>query len=140
VLINWQKSLTLMVIGLLVYWLGRIPRKVVKNSLFLGVLTKPDRIPPTEEGEWLPFIRGERENTATWFCVKCPNSQAIKEGITWEQARAAELAFFSSTQPWSTLKDDLGTQLGTEKLTTFLSNKLCDAIEERFVHSRSTLP
>jgi Dynamin central region len=96
-------------------------------------LTKPDRIPPTEEEIWLPFIRGEREDTS-WFCVKCPNSQAINEGITWEDARAAESTFFSSSLSWSTLEDTFRQKLGTENLTTCLSNKLCDLIADRFVY------
>ncbi|KAH9976107.1 P-loop containing nucleoside triphosphate hydrolase protein [Lactifluus volemus] len=97
----------------------------------IGVLTKPDRIPPTEEENWLPFIRGEREDTTSWFCVKCPNTQAINEGITWEDARAAESTFFSSSLSWSTLEDAFRQKLGTENLTTSLSNKLCDLIADR---------
>jgi hypothetical protein len=58
---------------------------VINNSgLCSGVLTKPDRIPPTEEENWLPFIRGEQEDITSWFCVKCPNTQAISPGVTWE--------------------------------------------------------
>jgi len=98
------------------------------------VLTKPDRIPPTEEENWLPFIRGEREDTTLWFCVKCPNTQAIDDGITWEGARRAESEFFSEKVPWSTLRREFKSKLGTEHLTRHLSDKLCDLISERFVH------
>ncbi|KAI0250045.1 P-loop containing nucleoside triphosphate hydrolase protein [Lactifluus subvellereus] len=95
-----------------------------------GVLTKPDRIPATEEENWLRFIRGDREET-TWFCVKCPSTQAIDSGITWEQARAAESEFFRSTPPWSTLEDAYRQKLRTENLTACLSDKLCKWIADR---------
>ncbi|KAI0302302.1 P-loop containing nucleoside triphosphate hydrolase protein [Multifurca ochricompacta] len=97
----------------------------------IGVLTKPDRIPPTEEEFWLPYIRGEREDTTLWFCVKCPNSQSISSGITWEEARAEESHFFSYTPPWSTLDATFREKLGTGNLTRRLSDKLCDLIAER---------
>ncbi|KAI0262190.1 P-loop containing nucleoside triphosphate hydrolase protein [Gloeopeniophorella convolvens] len=97
----------------------------------IGVLTKPDRIPPTEEETWLPLIRGERDDTTQWFCVKCPNSQAIAGGITWEQARAEETAYFAGTAPWSTLDATFAQRLGTANLTHRLSDKLCDLIAAR---------
>ncbi|KAI0295255.1 P-loop containing nucleoside triphosphate hydrolase protein [Russula brevipes] len=97
----------------------------------IGVLTKPDRIPPTEEENWLPLVRGEKEDTTLWFCVKCPSSQAISEGVTWEDARGAESRFFSHTHPWSTLEGESKGRLGTGNLTRHLSEKLCDLIAER---------
>jgi hypothetical protein len=110
---------------------------VIKNSgLCSGVLTKSDRIPPTEEENWLPFIRGERKDTTSWFCVKCPNTQAINSGVTWERAREDESAFFSQTAPWSTLNSESKQRLGTGNLTRHLSEKLCDLIAERSVFSR----
>ncbi|KAI0002262.1 P-loop containing nucleoside triphosphate hydrolase protein [Russula compacta] len=97
----------------------------------IGVLTKPDRIPPTEEENWLPYIRGEREDTTMWFCVKCPNTQAINEGITWEEAREEESRFFSHNAAWSTLEEGFKQRLGTGHLTRCLSDKLCELIAER---------
>jgi len=109
--------------------LGRI-----NNGLFTGVLTKPDRIPRTEEENWLPLIRGERGDTTLWFCVKCPSSQQINSGITWEEAREKEATFFSRTSPWSMLDNAFKQRLGTGHLTRCLSDKLCDLIAERFVY------
>ncbi|KAI9508381.1 P-loop containing nucleoside triphosphate hydrolase protein [Russula earlei] len=97
----------------------------------VGILTKPDRIPPTEEDNWLPFIRGEHDDTTVWFCVKCPNSQAIDEGISWERARRAESKFFSENAPWSMLRKQFKQKLGTGHVTHHLSDKLCDLISER---------
>lgn len=104
-----------------------------KLWLFAGVLTKPDRIPATEEENWLPYIRGEQEDT--WFCVKCPDSEAIKSGITWEKARQEESSWFSTRAPWSTLEGSFRQRLGAENLTRCLSDKLYDLIKERFVYT-----
>ena len=106
-----------------------------KQWFFTGVLTKPDRIPATEEENWLPYIRGEQKvDTTKWFCVKCPDSETLKSGITWEVARQEELSWFSNKAPWSTLEDSFRQRLGTGNLTRCLSEKLCDLIAERFVY------
>ncbi|KAH9965455.1 P-loop containing nucleoside triphosphate hydrolase protein [Russula dissimulans] len=105
----------------------------------IGVLTKPDRIPPTEEENWLPFIRGERDDTTVWFCVKCPNTKAIDDGITWAGARRAESKFFSEKDPWSTLRKEFRSKLGTGHLTRHLSDKLCNLISERLPHIEQEL-
>lgn len=105
----------------------------------IGVLTKPDRIPKTEEENWLPYIRGERGDTTLWFCVKCPSSQQIGSGITWEEAREKEAAFFSRVTPWSTLDKAFRQKLGTSNLTRCLSDKLCDLIADRLPHIEKEL-
>jgi hypothetical protein len=110
-------------------------RVINDNCLCPGVLTKPDRIPPTEENNWIPYIRGEQEDTTLWFCVKCHNTQAINSGITWEMAREDESTFFSQTDPWSTLNGESKQRLGTGNLSRHLSEKLCDLIAERSVFS-----
>ncbi|KAJ7877170.1 P-loop containing nucleoside triphosphate hydrolase protein [Mycena leptocephala] len=72
----------------------------------IGVLTKPDRIPRGDEENWLPLIRNEQESLENnWYCVKQPTSQDIRQGISWEEARARENDFFSSTPPWSILSN-----------------------------------
>jgi hypothetical protein len=69
-----------------------------------------------------------------WFCVKCPDSEAIKSGITWEKARQEESLWFSNKAPWSTLEGSFRERLGAANLTRCLSDKLCDLIAERFVY------
>jgi hypothetical protein len=69
-----------------------------------------------------------------WFCVKCPDSEAIKSGMTWEEARQQESTWFSSKAPWSTLEEAFKQRLGTTHLTRCLSDKLYNLITERFVH------
>jgi hypothetical protein len=128
------RNMTLAATGPSVCYQGHFILGTINNGLSTGVLTKPDRIPKTEEEHWLPLIRGERGDTTLWFCVKCPSTQQIGSGITWEEAREKESAFFSRTSPWSMLDNAFKQRLGTGHLTRCLSDKLCDLIAERFVY------
>lgn len=102
----------------------------------LGVLTKPDRIPTGEEGSWIRRIQGyydEEEGGVKYFSVKNPDSQDIKNGITYEQARQQETKFFTAQEPWSSLDWGYQQRLGTEKLTKHLGQALSDLISKRQV-------
>lgn len=68
-----------------------------------------------------------------WFCVKCPGTQEINKGITWEEAREEESRFFSHNAAWSMLEEASKQRLGTGHLTRCLSDKLCELIAKRFV-------
>ena len=131
--IDWLGSTILLVTERSVCYRGFF-LKNNKRWFFTGVLTKPDRIPATEEDNWVPYIRGAREDTTMWFCVKCPSSEAIRKGITWEEARRNESLWFSRKDPWATLEEGLRERLGTPNLTRCLSDKLCDLIADRFVY------
>ncbi|KAI0032843.1 P-loop containing nucleoside triphosphate hydrolase protein [Vararia minispora EC-137] len=111
-----------------------------QGSRTIGVLTKPDRIDPGEEDQWIRFLNPENsDRPLDFYCVKNPASQALKDGITWEQARRAEHEFFSQTAPWATL-DWLYTQrLGTEKLTQRLARTLTDLITRRLPELQNEL-
>ncbi|KAJ7119698.1 P-loop containing nucleoside triphosphate hydrolase protein [Mycena epipterygia] len=98
----------------------------------IGVLTKPDRIPRGEEENWLPLICNEQETLENnWYCVKQPSSQDLKQGITWEDARARENDFFSLTPPWSELDPMYQKYLRTSNLIGRLSSILSDLISKR---------
>jgi len=97
-----------------------------------GVLTKVDRIPTGEEGNWFKFVRNEKEPLKNnWFCVQQPTSEQLKAKITWEQARANEKAKFAE-EPWSSLDSIYRQYLGTDKLVQRLSNVLSDLISLRY--------
>ena len=103
-------------------------------STFLGVLTKPDRIPAGEEGSWLRYIRNQDEALEHgWFSVKQPDSRAIAAGITWEEAREKEREFFTTSSPWNVLDPEYQNRLGTNKLVDRLSDVLSGCISRRFV-------
>ena len=102
-------------------------------DLLLGVLTKPDRIPSGETGNWLSFIRNEKEQLANgWYAVKQPGSQAIEQGITWEQAREQEDIFFATESGWCDLDPIYKKYLRTSNLVSRLSEILSDLISKRF--------
>ncbi|KAH9175022.1 P-loop containing nucleoside triphosphate hydrolase protein [Lactarius sanguifluus] len=98
----------------------------------IGVLTKPDRIPAGEEAIWISRIqRGGKEGGFEYFSVKNPDSQDIRDGITYEKAREQEAMFFSTKEPWSNLEWLYQRRLGTDKLTTRLGQLLSSLISKR---------
>ncbi|KAH9007591.1 P-loop containing nucleoside triphosphate hydrolase protein [Lactarius deliciosus] len=98
----------------------------------IGVLTKPDRIPAGEEALWIGKIRsGGVDGGVEYFSVKNPDSQDIKNGITYEQARENEAEFFSNREPWSSLEWLCQRRLGTDKLTKRLGQVLSSLISKR---------
>ncbi|KAG1731844.1 P-loop containing nucleoside triphosphate hydrolase protein [Suillus paluster] len=98
----------------------------------VGVLTKPDRIPPGEEYRWLRFIRNEHEPLVNhWYCVKQPGSLMLQNGISWAEARKQENDFFTLTQPWSTVESQYQKFMCTSNLTEQLSTILSELIAKR---------
>lgn len=99
-------------------------------------LTRPAlttaRIPRGDEESWLPLIRNEQEALENnWYCVKQPSSQDLKQGVTWEEARARENDFFTLTPPWSGLDSMYQKYLRTSNLIGRLSSILSDLISKR---------
>ncbi|KAJ7494128.1 P-loop containing nucleoside triphosphate hydrolase protein [Mycena latifolia] len=89
-------------------------------------------IPHGDEESWLPLIRNEQETLENnWYCVKLPSSQDLKQGITWQEARARENDFFSFTPPWSELDSMYQKYLKTSNLIDRLSSILSDLISKR---------
>ena len=104
------------------------------NISRVGVLTKPDRIPPGEEDIWINKIQGggkDKNEKIEYYSVKNPDSQDIKNGITYEQARDNEAKFFSTKHPWSNLDSLFNRRLGTDKLTRRLGQVLTDLTTKR---------
>lgn len=89
------------------------------------MLTKPDRAPVGDEDRW------SHSFVATWYCVKQPDSRALRGGITWNGARQAEDEFSSSTPPWSSLEGVYQKYIGTSNLTKRLSEILSDLVSKR---------
>jgi hypothetical protein len=102
------------------------------NSSRVGVLTKPDRIPVGEETIWINKIQhGGKEGGIEYYSVKNPDSQDIRNGISYEQARDNEAEFFSTRVPWSDLEWLYQRRLGTDKLTRRLGQVLTELISRR---------
>ncbi|KAH7929544.1 hypothetical protein BV22DRAFT_1102356 [Leucogyrophana mollusca] len=106
----------------------------------VGVLTKPDRIPPGEEKSWQKFIKNDEEALFNgWYCVKQPGSQTLERGISWDEARREETEFFSSTEPWSSLAPAYQKKLCTSNLTDRLSTILSELISKRLPEVRNEI-
>ncbi|KAI0001001.1 P-loop containing nucleoside triphosphate hydrolase protein [Russula vinacea] len=103
-----------------------------RGARTIGVLTKPDRIPTGEEAIWISKIQsGDEDGGIEYYSVKNPDSQDIRNGITYERAREKEADFFSTKAPWSTLEWLYKRRLGTDKLTRRLGQVLSDLISKR---------
>ncbi|KAI0060571.1 hypothetical protein BV25DRAFT_945522 [Artomyces pyxidatus] len=97
----------------------------------VGVLTKPDRIPKGTEKKWLDYVRGEKDSLVCgWYAVKQPDSESLRLGTTWAQARFYEDNFFTE-KPWAELYPPWRRHLGTKNLVA----KLCELLAE-LVHKR----
>lgn len=108
-----------------------VKQKDPEGKRTIGVLTKPDRIPTSDEPRWIQFIRNEREPLENgWYSVKQPSSSQIRDGITWEQARQNETAYFEGS-PWNELDSTFKQHLGTKNLVNKLSLILSDLIARR---------
>lgn len=84
------------------------------------------------EDSWMRRIKNQDEPlTHGWFSVKQPDSRAIKEGITYEEARGQEKQYFSNTTPWNVLDFEHRNRLGTASLVERLSDVLTDCISLR---------
>jgi len=109
------------------------------NATRVGVLTKPDRIPMGEEATWISKIQnGGNDGGIEYYSVKNPDSQDIRNGITYEQAREKEAEFFATRPPWSNLEWLYQRRLGTDKLTRRLGLVLSDLISKRQVFHTSS--
>lgn len=67
-----------------------------------------------------------------YFVAKQPSLQELRKNPTFKESRAEEEEFFR-TGIWSSLNADLKDRLGTAKLTAFLSDRLTQFIQDKFV-------
>jgi len=109
---------------------------LLSHVLNLAVLTKPDRIPAGEEHSWLLLLRNQRErHKYGWHCVEQPSGEQVSSGMTWSEARAAEIEFFDEGNPWSSLDALVRSRLGTVPLTKALGEALFALIVKRSVNT-----
>ena len=107
----------------------------------VGVLTKPDTIPPgaTKSREmWLDIIEGRRHQLKHgYFCTRQPDDDKRLSGVSPSEARAAEAEFFKTNSPWSTsisLRDAEPREKSQSSFDTAESSERrgatgCDALE-----------
>jgi hypothetical protein len=102
--------------------------------LISGVLTKADRIETAAGKKWINMVEG-KENVLPmkWFVVKQPNPQELQSGISWEDSRANEEAYFSQNKPWSAMVGTKRDQLGSQQLSIKLGEHLCNLLAKEYV-------
>jgi hypothetical protein len=98
--------------------------------MMLGVLTKPDTLTSgaTRQKEaWIDVIEGKKHVLKHgYYCTRQPEDSDRSRGITFDEARQVENAFFQQTLPWSKSIqiERFGTRNLTEKLSILLSEKI----------------
>mmetsp|Transcript_26171 Transcript_26171/g.30995 ORF Transcript_26171/g.30995 Transcript_26171/m.30995 type:complete len:678 (+) Transcript_26171:20-2053(+) len=93
----------------------------------LGVLTKPDLIGPGSESEVLAVLNNERKPLKLgYIMVKCRSQKDLDNGMTPQEARKAEQAFFDEHPDWKEFRKPV---LGVAKLTNVLTTLLVDRIQ-----------
>ncbi|KAJ1300015.1 hypothetical protein OPQ81_011849 [Rhizoctonia solani] len=98
----------------------------------IGVLTKPDRIEPGQEDQWIPLIAGERNPlTNGWYCVKQLSPRDREAGLSWEEARAQESEYFETAPAWSAIREQLKSNVGSKNLAVKLGEVLSNEIKKR---------
>ncbi|KAG9074041.1 hypothetical protein FS749_014441, partial [Ceratobasidium sp. UAMH 11750] len=103
-----------------------------KGERTIGVLTKPDRIEPGQERQWIPLITGELHPLANgWYSVKQPATAEREKGYTWEDARDLESTFFENMPGWSAIPPECRTNLGTRNLAFKLGQILSSDVQKR---------
>jgi interferon-induced GTP-binding protein Mx1 len=93
----------------------------------LGVLTKPDLIGPGSESEVLAVLNNERKPLKLgYIMVKCRSQRDLDNGVTPQEARESEVAFFNDHPDWKQVRKPV---LGISRLTHVLTNLLVDRIQ-----------
>lgn len=95
------------------------------------MLTKLDRIEYGAASKWVKILRGEENSLLHgWYCVKQPDLVQMQEGLSWEEARAAEAEFFSTVSPWADLERSHKARIGSGKLADRLGVILSDLVSQ----------
>lgn len=100
---------------------------MLTNILFLGVLTKPDRIDNASRyQEVRKALNGDIDQLGYgYFVVKQPSQEAIDRNISHHDARVEEEGFFDQQQPWANNNFAVHrNRFGTRNLQAALSDKL----------------
>ncbi|KAF0427645.1 P-loop containing nucleoside triphosphate hydrolase protein [Gigaspora margarita] len=94
----------------------------------LGVLTKPDQIEEDTYDIWLKILRGEAYKLDLgYYIVKNPSKKQLNDGITFEEAREAEIRFFETDEPWN--RFHMQERIGIKNLQNKLSKLLIKAVK-----------
>ena len=106
-----------------------------KANLREGVLTKPDRVQSGESfDQWRLMLSGDKYVVAHgYYVVKNPGQSSLDRGIDHSEARAEEVEFFTTSEPWRSELSGFSEHFGTARLQAALSQKLTNQILTRCV-------
>lgn len=105
-----------------------------------GVLTKADLVQRGEHDSWLDLLAGRKNRLANgYFVTKQPAPEDLAKNLSFEDARAAEAAYFKAAEPWSLLNSGEQSRLGTRNLTNFLSERLGRYIGDKYAFRTACL-
>ncbi|KAG8994200.1 hypothetical protein FRB90_000508, partial [Tulasnella sp. 427] len=65
-----------------------------------------------------------------WYCVKQRGPKELESGVSWEDAKAQENAFFSTETPWCNLGDSISGRVGSEALSSKLGRILSELVSK----------
>ncbi|KAI1509721.1 Dynamin protein [Pyrenophora tritici-repentis] len=112
---------------------GGIARSLNATDRCIGVLTKPDRLPPGSRHDKLKAIFEQKRFALGhgYSVVKNLGQDQIDQGLTHQQARHQEQQFFNQEEPWATEFKKYEHRFGTLNLQGFLSGKLAEQITKK---------
>ena len=96
-----------------------------------GVLTKADLVTKGEEAKWFDVFRNKTFPIEhNYYVTRQPTTHQRQSGMTWDERRAQETAFFNDHS--SIWRNEDRNRQGTEKLVAALSNRLSIMISKRY--------
>ncbi|VDB92372.1 unnamed protein product [Peniophora sp. CBMAI 1063] len=105
----------------------------IHGTRTIGVLTKADALPPGSRARenWLEVIEGrKKELLHGYYCTRQPDDAEREQGVDHPTARANEISFFQTTEPWSgsTHKSHFGIQNLVRKIGPLLQRVIKDSL------------
>ncbi|KAH9928963.1 P-loop containing nucleoside triphosphate hydrolase protein [Fomitopsis serialis] len=111
----------------------RLAREADRDgSRTIGVMTKPDTLGAGSikaKQLWLDILEGRAQSHRLrhgYYCTRQPDDAERSAGITFAEAREAEVQFFADMAPWNTSVEQ--KRFGTNNLVRYLSGMLTDII------------
>ncbi|KAF2679716.1 interferon-induced GTP-binding protein Mx [Lentithecium fluviatile CBS 122367] len=107
---------------------GGFARELKATDRCIGVLTKPDRLPPGSREDRLQAVLDGKSFRLGhgYYVVKNPGQDDIDLGLSHSAARLCEQEFFTTNTPWATTLRNYHVKFGTLNLQSFLSEKLTE--------------
>ncbi|BGP50932.1 hypothetical protein JCM10450v2_006858 [Rhodotorula kratochvilovae] len=104
----------------------------------IGVFTKADRVQAGDHDQWILRLQ-DGTLKHPFFATKLVGTADLKKGLSFQDARAAEAAFFADTAPWNTVDAVTKSRYGTGRLVAHLSDELTKSIRQNLPLIRASI-